>query len=62
VPGSLGTTPWAPDRTATFDGAVAIAGVVVTVLAAVLVVVGVLRARTAPATPTTPTTKEESDV
>ncbi|GAA1492737.1 hypothetical protein GCM10009627_10830 [Curtobacterium herbarum] len=62
VPGSLGTTPWTPDRTATFDGAVAIAGVVVTVLAAVLVLVGVLRARTAPATPTTPTTKEDSDV
>ena len=38
VPGSLGATPWTPDRTAAFDGAVAIAGVVVTIVAAVLVV------------------------
>jgi MFS family permease len=61
VPGSLGTTPWTPGRTAAFDGAVSIAGVVVTIVAAVLVVVGVLRARTAPASPST-TTQEESDV
>jgi len=62
VPGSLGATPWTPDRTAAFDGAVSIAGVVVTIVAAVLVLVGVLRARTAPATPAAPATKEDSDV
>jgi len=63
VPGSLGATPWTPDRTAAFDGAVSVAGVVVTIVAAVLVVVGVLRARTTLAnTPATTTAQEESDV
>jgi MFS family permease len=62
VPGSLGTTPWTPDRTAAFDGAVSIAGMVVTVLAAVLVVVGVFRARAATTTTTTDPAQEPTHV
>ncbi|WP_258366274.1 MFS transporter [Curtobacterium sp. MCPF17_031] len=62
VPGDLGTAPWVPGRTAAFEDAVSIAGAVVTAVAAVLVVVGMLRARTAatPSTTTAQTTIQEN--
>lgn len=45
VTGSIATTPWTPDRLSTFETAVTVAGLAVTLLAAILVSVGIRRAR-----------------
>ncbi|TCK60119.1 MFS transporter [Curtobacterium sp. PhB136] len=46
VSGSIATTSWTPERLATFEGGITVAGVVLTVIAAALVGVGMVCART----------------
>nr|WP_223269439.1 MFS transporter [Frigoribacterium sp. ACAM 257] len=70
VTGSITTTPWTASRLADFEDALTVAGLGLAAVAAVLVVVGMLRARTADLAPSTsepapsttlaPTTQETS--
>lgn len=61
VSGSIATTPWTPARTSAFEGAISIAGVTVTAVAALLVGFGIVRARRTSTTASTiaPTTVQE---
>ncbi|WP_263090777.1 MFS transporter [Curtobacterium sp. RIT-PI-V] len=51
VPGSIAMTSWSVDRLAAFEGGITVAGVVLTVVAALLVAVGMARATTGAGTP-----------
>ena len=51
VPGSIASTSWTAGRLAAFEGGITVAGVVLTVVAALLVGVGMARATTRAGTP-----------
>ncbi|WP_240347296.1 hypothetical protein [Curtobacterium sp. 24E2] len=51
MPGSIATMSWTADRLAAFEGGITVAGVVLTTVAALLVAVGMARAKTRAGTP-----------